>query len=681
MTGSRWRALGGALASCWAVRLDVGAARALAGDLGDRALRTVPLLVPLMVALVLAVAVAPSAASAKAGGCRGTRAIVGGRQVCVRVGQRCQRARRSAYLLVGLDCVRRRGRYVLVRASLAAVRAGRVLALPRSGRPTFQQALWWFDTAVAPLPGVHVPRGAVGTDRSGTAAIKALSRYSKLLTARQRAVLRAVLRPHGAVTIDPNAPTVARATAAVAAAALGDLPAILAESLRRLKAHGILFRHNVSLAALSATSGTDQAQAIATWLEGTGTVCAISFRPSGLHASLLERRTVMLHELMHCAAAEQCPSRAAWDNQPAYLDEGLAEWAADRVSIEWQGRLANSEWWPVYLGQPAIDVRTRSYDAVGLWSLFEHEGVDLFKLHPALIHAGGSGDPDRPLAVALASTPDADTTIADWGSTLATAPALGTRWNLDGPGMPRRSEPTRAVDDGDLWTQDVAAASAYETKLDLRADVVRIRTTSGTHGLLRDSVGIEHELGSDDRYCVREGGCTCPDGRNLTVADIPAGDSRLGYADAGSRPEVILQGETLDQVCKPRLPSGIEVHREIDSHDQLVARFVSGKCQIKKKVFTATATNGGYTLTVRISAFGGYRRQYPLSYGIADPGFVLTGPGGPWATANRPPIPLAIPSAIVFDKSGTRMSLSFPAVDASGTGGALLAGIMTCKKT
>ena len=67
----------------------------------------------------------------------------------------------------------------------------------------------------------------------------------------------------------------------------------------------------------------------------------------------------------------------------------------------------------------------------------------LFKLHPALIHAGGSGDPDRPLAVALASTPDADTTVADWGSTLATAPALGTRWNLDGPGMPRRSEPTR----------------------------------------------------------------------------------------------------------------------------------------------------------------------------------------------------------------------------------------------
>ena len=55
----------------------------------------------------------------------------------------------------------------------------------------------------------------------------------------------------------------------------------------------------------------------------------------------------------------------------------------------------------------------------------------------------------------------------------------------------------------------MAAASAYETKLDLRADVVRIRTTSGTHSVARDSLGIEHELGSDNRYCVREGGCTC----------------------------------------------------------------------------------------------------------------------------------------------------------------------------
>ena len=98
-------------------------------------------------------------------------------------------------------------------------------------------------------------------------------------------------------------------------------------------------------------------------------------------------------------------------------------------------------------------------------------------------------------------------------------------------------------------------------------------------------------------------------------------------------------------------------------------------------MFTATATDGAYTLTILISAFKGYQVKYPVSYGIADPGFVLTGPGGPWASANRPPVPLPIVSAIVFNKSGTQVSLSFPAVDSSGHGGALLAGIMACKKT
>lgn len=57
-----------------------------------------------------------------------------------------------------------------------------------------------------------------------------------------------------------------------------------------------------------------------------------------------------------------------------------------------------------------------------------------------------------------------------------------------------------------------------------------------------------------------------------------------------------------------------------------------------------------------------------------------TGPGGPWASANRPPVNFPLTSAFVFDKSGTRMSLSFPAVDASGRNGTLLAGIMNCRK-
>ena len=172
-----------------------------------------------------------------------------------------------------------------------------------------------------------------------------------------------------------------------------------------------------------------------------------------------------------------------------------------------------------------------------------------------------------------------------------------------------------------------------------------------------------------------------PDGRNLTVADIPAGDSRLGYADAESRPEVILQGETLDRVfCEPRLPSGIEVHREIDSHDQLVARVRLGQVPDQEEGIH------GHRDQRRLHAHGphqrlrGLRRHYPLSYGIADPGVVLTGPGGPWATANRPP------SAADHQRDRVRQVrhaavAELPRRGLERHGGALLAGIMTCKKT
>src|SRR4051794_26065773 len=166
-------------------------------------------------------------AAAKAKGCRGTEAYVGSAVHCLKPGTRCQAARRAEYRRAGFRCVRRRihhhRRHVLRRLGQRGLRQGRVLALGSSGRPTFRQALWNFDTTVAPLPGVHTPKGAVGRERSGTGAIKSLDAYAKRLTPGQRRVLRRILRPRGR-------PTIIRAsTAQTAAPPLGDMAAILNE--------------------------------------------------------------------------------------------------------------------------------------------------------------------------------------------------------------------------------------------------------------------------------------------------------------------------------------------------------------------------------------------------------------------------------------------------------------------
>jgi hypothetical protein len=182
--------------------------------------------------------------------------------------------------------------------------------------------------AVQHLPGVRVPAGAVGADRYGTAAIKSLESYASRLSAAQRRILRAVLTPHPGLTVDPAGGLAVSAGARSAkSTALTAFAPILLEAIKRLEAHGMVFKHKITLDLESSNASGDLAYTVATWLDGVGSVCAITFTPSGVALDLFGRRSVMLHELMHCAAAEQAPSKFAWDAQPKYLDEGLPEWA------------------------------------------------------------------------------------------------------------------------------------------------------------------------------------------------------------------------------------------------------------------------------------------------------------------------------------------------------------------
>jgi hypothetical protein len=584
---------------------------------------------------MLVAAATSTTTSAKASSCHGKPSFVNGKRTCLHLGQRCKRAYRSDYLLAGLDCVREGRHRVLRRASLRALRRGRVLDLPVSGRPTFRQALWDFDATVHPLPGVNVPRGAVGVDRSGTSAIKSLIFYKRRLKPRQRAILRSVLRPQrGAVLINPSAPTasIASVPTAGASAGLGDLPTIAAEAVGRLQAHGMVFTHQISLSVLRQEAGDELAHTEATWLEGTGSVCAISVRPSGTRISLFGRRTMVLHELMHCASAEQCPTVKCWHAQPAYLDEGLPTWAAYRVSVEWQGGIdPKDSWWRTYLGHPELNLLTRSYDAEGWWSLLEHLGVDLWKLQPALVKAAGNGDSSKPFALARQAAPSS--LVGDWGATLATRGSLGPRWNLDGPAMPPRSEPRAVVGNGGTWGRGVDGAGAYESRVDLRADVIRVFSTEHVGGYLRDAVGTELPIPQDQRYCTKEEGCQCPSGAELPFDHIAPGEARIGFADetegAGVR-GVRVAGRSLDTFCERSQPGKegggggggqrIEVHQSTpDGKDRLLASFSGAGCRLSsdrgQPFFTAHARNGRYTLDVRVEPFNGFGRQYALRYG------------------------------------------------------------------
>jgi hypothetical protein len=609
--------------------------------------------------------------------CPGTRAVVNGVRTCLRLGRRCSHAYRADYLSAGRDCVRSRGRYVLHRASFAALRQGRVLALPPSGLPSFTQALWDFDRTVAPLPGVHVPAGAVGREASGTGAIAYLDRFRNRLTRRQRAVLNRVLHPAGPVVAIPAAPALASAPVhAVTAVGLGDLPAIVQQAKARLAAHGMVFKHRIGLTLLSTNQGLEQMDTLAQWLFGVGSQCVIEVRPSGARAPLFERRRFVLHELMHCAAAEQVRNRTEWDRQPAYLEEGLPEWGAYRVAMEWQGALGGGDWWSVYLDSPQLSLLTRSYDAVGFWSLLEHEGVNVWGSQAALVKQGATGNAAAPLQAAEAAAPP--TFESDWGTTLATTSALGPAWDLAGPGMPPRTEPSASLGNGDSWGHAVSAAGAYEGRVNISADVIRVQSVSSVQGQIRDSAGNDQAIPTDLRYCTDGNGCQCPDGTKLGYTALPPGETRIGFADVARKGSVVITGESLDQHCKTRHKGGLEILA--DRGLSVLATFRSGTCSVVKGRFEAKARDGAWSIEVHIGNFGTYRQAYTLQHGT-DPGFTIKGPRGTFSNAFAAPNHGPEFGQIHFATKPIKMSLGFEyAWNASSTDAVLPLGVMNCTR-
>lgn len=635
-----------------------------------RAARLLPVALLLLALAAAAPATAATGAAparaAKAKRCHGARAVVGGKRTCLRRNRRCRAAFRDDYLLAGFVCVRRRvhhhRRLVLRRASRRAVRQGRVITLPRSGRPTFHQALWLFDTLVHPLPGVRTPRGAVGRAQDGTIALQWAWHYRKRLTRAQRRVVDRELRP-----------------AHASAAKTDPFAQIVADALPRLQAHGVKFTHPVIVQQEKKPNGTAGADAWPQWLAKEGNACRVRVFPNGRAAALPERRMIVLHELMHCAMAELSPTLTQWGAIPPYLGEGYSEWAAERVSVEWLGSSAyRTTWWPVWLDSSTLGLRTRSYDALGFWSLIEHEGVDTWGLLPQLVKGANTGDTTKPYVAAKFASPP--TMESDWGPSLATHSPLAPRWDLNGPAMPKRHEPDPTIDEGTIKGKAVQAGGAFETRADLQADVIAVQGSPNIQGWFRDADGTEREIKGDiERFCTVEDGCECPDGTVLPYEKIPTGDARFGYADLIDDGALVVAGESIEEHCKPTKPRGIEV---AGANDVTLANFTKGTCGVKKGVFTAHATDRGYTLDLRIESWDGYDKHYVLAYAGTDPTFTVKGPGGPYSNVFHPPQYPPAGGLVVFNKKGTRMSAGFiTAFTQDYAGGIRLGpGAMDCRK-
>jgi hypothetical protein len=161
------------------------------------------------------------------------------------------------------------------------------------------------------------------------------------------------------------------------------------------------------------------------------------------------------------------------------------------------------------------------------------------------------------------------------------------------------------------------------------------------------------------------------------------GDVRMALTSTTDHPpkEVTVKFTT-GKSCQAK---GIMMFQQsVNNGQSQAAIFPSATCRritMKggKTQFKATAKSGAYTLKVNINAFTGYH-DYPLDFKATDPGFVVSGPGGPFSNVYWPGgTPPNHGGYITFAEAGTAMGLGFiNAWNPSFSDAVVLAGGLTC---
>jgi hypothetical protein len=349
----------------------------------------------------------------------------------------------------------------------------------------------------------------------------------------------------------------------------------------------------------------------------------------------------------------------------------MADWAADTVdtaSVDVGGSYKD------YLGTPTTALFARSYDAVGFWGHADEVGGrgSLWGKIPGVLAA-----PDDPASYAL-SGGTASAFVDTWASAIWRTDA-GAAWNQTDPyAIPQSAFPGVAPEvvekDVPLSSQSYALRE-YVVVGDPDQPLVQVL---GSQGTLRAGTR-KRDFGpvTSDWFCT--GKCECPPGEQSSIPSHQSLGSSFALALTGgaSAGAGSVSYHSLDEFCQPTGAQGLQIRGEgVSVH----ATFRSGTCSVAKGQFHATASDGAWSIDVRIRRFGGYRKVYPLVHG-GDPSFVIDGPGGPYSNAFAAPNHGPEFGQLRFSSDGKKMSLGFEyAWNSSASNGVLPLGVMTCKR-
>jgi hypothetical protein len=573
---------------------------------------------------------------------------------------------------------------VLVKASRAQLRYGAVMRMNRNGVPSFKTVLQAFDTRVANLPGVKVPRGAVGKAEDVTSIIARLYANRRRLNRRQRAVLNRVLaRPRQSAVVGAGP---------AQNPVLQQWTADLAEAGRRLRAHGLELPSRLVGGIKpypDPKEGSVWGWADPSLISLLGT-CRVYLTPTGVAAAPELRRATAIHELVHCAQYQAVDDMAMFDRVPQWVIEGYASWAAGAVYREWTGSSApqNRNRWLSWLDESNVDLFKRDYTAIGFWGLLEHEGANPWALLRPVMKSGS-----RAYETAVSGIESG--VGLNWGPTVATQPAAAPRWHLASGDNPF----TRPFHESDLsnersYSAAVQPRSGWAVQLNVSSDLVVLRTDPGTKGFFRPAGDFDRELSGEQVYCALPGGCVC-NGEPLEYPQIARGAALLGYSAGQGSGGVVVKGEALGSHCTRMNPPDDEPLPEIrglavfemaggQGLADVLVQFPTGSCRVGRSGFSVTARADGYTLRATIRNFSGFAHNegiYPVQYRGGDPRFVISGPMGRYGNRFLPPGAQAPGGGVMgFDGNGRLFGIGmYPVFNPAGDRGVAVLGGLRCR--
>jgi hypothetical protein len=454
--------------------------------------------------------------------------------------------------------------------------------IERDGSVPLGTALQAFSVLIGPLPGVDAPPGAVLSDVDGTLALKMLLGHKDELTPAQWAAIHGLLDPGPVTGLLATGPLLAAVgsnpmlTAANPCPGGKDSPrraefeAQVSQAIATLEARlghklripvGIIFqgvatqivpgREDFEVFAItkpmSADCKVDQG-------DTRPKSCQIQFTNRGEGLEGFEFTHVVHHEVFHCFQLDFATSAAAAYRVGKWLDEGSASWVGETISGG--STVGGADWvpWLKYPGQPLFQ---RTYDAIGFFMHLQDVGVDPWKLLiPMHLKAESSSADAYAVAVKSASAELLDA----WGPGYIRDVSLRPDWSTDGPGIPSGIAtpiPTATLEDNTTIVGGADPLTTLPARIDLLSEAVVFEeffVTSGAHGLIRFSDGTQKTLAeaSGKPFCLKPGGCVCPEGSaGAGHAWQPGASGQLLFGIAGHTDglDIEIQAMTVDVTC------------------------------------------------------------------------------------------------------------------------------------